>query len=115
MIENKFSTEHIKNYNVDLLESYCLLEGVNYKYIKSHVETYLKETEQVIFFGWSDFINIEQFVKFINHCDDNVCIYCNCKIGLKPHIYIITSRRTRFQKINRIKTLINEKKCLYRN
>ena len=109
MIEQERNAELTKKDNIDLLINYGLIEGVDYKYITSHVGTYLKETEQVIFFGWIDFENIEHFVEFIKKIDNNLCFCSKWSIKNKPHVYIMISKSTRLQKLNHLKKLMNEK------
>ena len=109
MVEQERNLELLKKETINILDTYGLMEDIDYKYITSNVGEYLKDTEQVIYYGWMDFKNIEHFVEFIKKIDNNLCFCSKWTIKNKPHVYIIISKSTRFQKLNHLKKLMNEK------
>ena len=106
--------DDIFNYNINLLESSGLVRFVDFNYIMDGYEKY-RSISNVIFSGWGHFNNLEQLLEYIKKCKNNVIIYSPDKIIEQSYgisIALIETEVTRFQKINRLKTLMNEKKCL---
>ena len=101
------------SYNVELLESSGLVRDIDFNYIigESRLKQYLK-THNILCSTWCDFNKLENLLEYIKKSKNNISVYTPTKLSDGSFVYLIETEVTRFQKINRLKTLMNEKKCL---